>query len=184
MKTTRLLALSLLFGVALMSTAAARPRPDGHIGGKDFVANKTFGLGLELGSPSGLTAKYFLSDSNALQFGLGWYNGYYRDTYGLHVYGDYLWHPLSLVSADAFELPFYVGVGLQFNSFEDRRFRDDYDTAFGFGVRVPVGIAFDFNRVPLDVFIQLVPSLNFYSGYRDRGGFWIDGTVGIRYWFN
>jgi hypothetical protein len=187
MKTTRSLALSMILGLAFVSlaveTADARPRPAGRMRGSSFEANKTFGLGLELGSPAGLTAKYFLNESNALQFGLGWYNGYYRDYFGYHIYGDYLWHPLSLVSASAFELPFYVGVGLQFMDFEDRRDRV-YDDAVGFGVRVPLGIAFDFNEVPLDIFLQLTPSLNFYNGYRDRGGFWIDFSLGIRYWFN
>lgn len=151
--------------------------------GKSFEANKTFGLGLELGSPAGITAKYFLTESNALQFGLGWYNGYYRDNFGYHIYGDYLWHPISLVSASAFEMPLFVGVGLHFMDFEDRRDRDYYD-ATGFGIRVPVGIAFDFNDIPLDIFLQFVPSLNFYNDYRDRGGLWVDVSLGIRYWFN
>ena len=183
MKTTRLLALSILLGFALTTAASARPRPNGSIGGKRFEANKTFGLGLELGTPSGLTGKYFLNESNALQFGVGWYNGYYRDYYGYHIYGDYLWHPVSLVSASAFELPLFIGVGLQFEDFEDRRNRV-YDTATGFGIRIPVGLAFDFNNVPLDIFFQLVPSFNFYSGYRDSSGFWIDASIGIRFWFN
>lgn len=185
MKTTRLLALSMIVGLAAMSnTADARPRPAGGIRGKSFEANKEFGLGLELGSPAGLSAKYFLSEDNALQFGLGWYNGYYRDFFGFHLYMDYLWHPVSLVSASAFELPLFVGVGGQFLSFEDRRDRDIYDEGFGFGVRVPVGIAFDFNNVPLDIFLQVVPTLHFYSRYEDRAGFWISGSIGIRYWFN
>lgn len=188
MRNTRTLALSMIVAFAALGAAEeaaeARPRPAGRIKGKRFEANKTFGLGLELGSPAGLTAKYFLSDSNALQFGLGWYNGYYRDNFGLHVYGDYLWHPVSLVSASAFELPLFVGVGLHFNNFEDRRDRDRYYDAYGFGIRVPVGIAFDFNEVPLDIFLQLVPSINFYNGYRDDFGLWVDFSIGIRYWFD
>lgn len=187
MKNTSSLALSILAALAFTSatteTADARPRPAGRMRGKSFEANKTFGLGLELGSPAGITGKYFLNESNALQFGLGWYNGYYRDYFGYHIYGDYLWHPISLVSASAFELPLFVGVGLQFADFEDRRDRV-YDDAIGFGIRVPVGIAFDFNDIPLDIFLQFVPSLNFYDGYRDRGGIWVDFSIGIRYWFN
>jgi len=187
MKNTRFLALSVIVAVAALGaaepTADARPRPAGKIKGKRFEANKTFGLGLELGSPAGLTGKYFLSDSNALQFGLGWYNGYYRDFHGYHIYGDYLWHPISLVSASAFELPLFVGVGIHFNSFDDRG-NNRVDDVYGFGIRVPVGIAFDFNEVPLDIFFQFVPSLNFYQRYRDDFGLWIDFSLGIRYWFD
>ncbi len=56
------------------------------------------------------------------------------------------------------------------------------------GLRVPVGISFDFNRVPLDIFIQLVPVIDFVNGdyydrYRDRAHFGVDLSAGIRYWF-
>ena len=62
-------------------------------------------------------------------------------------------------------------------------FDDDNDDGLAFGIRVPLGIAFDFNNVPLDIFIQLTPTLDFYSGYDDSAGFWFDFSVGIRYWF-
>ena len=44
-------------------------------------------------------------------------------------------------------------------------------------------------RRPIDVFLQLVPVLDFiqddyYDRYDDRTHFGIDGSVGIRYWFN
>jgi opacity protein-like surface antigen len=183
MKLTRLVALSVILAAASAPVADARPRPAGRIQGKSFEANKTFGLGLELGSPSGLTGKYFLDNgSNALQFGLGSIYGY-RDHYGFNLYFDYLWHPVSLVSASAFELPLFVGVGGRLWNFDDRRDRR-YDDVFGFGVRVPIGIAFDFNEVPLDIFFQIVPTIDFYRGYRDNVGFWFDASIGIRFWFN
>jgi hypothetical protein len=192
MKVTRLVTISILLAVASASLAEARPRPAGRGGGssmRSFSANKTFGLGLELGAPFGLTGKYFLTDSNALQFGLGAIYEHYYAGDGLHLYLDYLWHPVSLVSADAFELPFYIGVGGRFWSFDYCRRRDEFcGRGSAFGIRVPIGIAFDFNRVPLDIFVQLVPTLDFFSGryydyYRRRSHFGIDGSVGIRYWF-
>lgn len=56
------------------------------------------------------------------------------------------------------------------------------------GIRMPLGIAFDFNNSPLDIFLQLVPTLDFLNGdyymrYGDRAHFGIDGSVGIRFWF-
>ena len=157
-------------------------------GGRGFEANKTFGLGLELGEPSGLTGKYFVSDSVALDFGLGWIYRHYYYGDGVHVYADLLAHPVSLVSAPAFELPLYIGGGLRFWDFDycDR----DICTYGGsaIGIRIPVGIAFDFNNVPLDIFLQLVPVIDFvrgdyYDRYRDRAHFGIDLSAGIRYWF-
>ncbi len=161
-------------------------------GGSDFVANKTFGLGLEVGAPSGLSGKYFLSDSGALNFGAGGiYRHYYYDR-GLHVYLDYLWHPVSLASTSSLELPLYIGLGGRFWDFEHCRLpnRRDCHSGSALGVRVPFGIAFDFNRAPLDIFVQAVPvldilSASYYREFHDRRGhFGVDGSVGIRYWFN
>jgi hypothetical protein len=189
MKITRLLALSITLGLALVAmapSADARPRPAGHIGGKKFSANKTFGLGLELGYPDGLNGKYFLSDSGALDFGLGYvYNHYYAGD-GLNLYVDYLWHPLVLASADAFELPLYVGVGGRFWDFNyacDRN-GNNCDGGSAIGVRVPVGISFDFNNVPLDIFVQVAPTLDFFRRYNRDVYLGIWPSVGIRFWFN
>jgi hypothetical protein len=41
-------------------------------GGGGFEANKTFGLGIELGEPSGLTGKLFVSPKAELDFGIGY----------------------------------------------------------------------------------------------------------------
>lgn len=176
--------LIAMFGIALFATVAeARPRPEGRLTGRRFDANKTFGLGLELGAPTGLTGKWFISADRAIDFGVGDVYNYF-DRYGIHIYGDYLFHPVSLAGNSTFELPFYVGIGARIWDFENRR-RDVVDDAFAFGIRVPLGIAFDFNNVPLDVFIQLVPVLDFYSGY-DAHSIYLDFNVsfGARYFFN
>jgi hypothetical protein len=173
------------FALAALATAAeARPRPGGRIAGRRFEANKTFGLGLELGAPTGIVGKYFLSADRAFDFGVGDIYNYF-DRFGLHIYADYLWHPVSLVQTEAFELPLYVGLGARFWDFEDRRTAGAFDNAFAVGVRAPIGVAFDFNNVPLDVFVQVVPVLDFFSGYA-RHSVYLDFDVsfGIRYWFN
>ncbi len=157
-------------------------------GGRAFEANKKFGLGLELGEPSGLTGKVFITRSSAIDFGVGYmYDDYYYGD-GVHVYADYLWHPMTLASTPSFELPFYIGAGLRFWDF--RYCVGNVCTYDGstVGIRVPLGIAFDFNNVPLDVFIQLVPVLDFVGGdyydrFHDREHLGIDLSVGLRFWF-
>lgn len=164
-------------------------RSRGGGGGSSFAANKTFGLGLELGEPTGLNGKYFFGPSTALDFGVGAIYSHYYYGDGIHLYGDVLFHPTSLVSADAFELPFFVGGGLRYWSFEycDGRFCDYRGSAIG--LRIPLGVSFDFNDIPLDIAIQLVPVLDFVTGeyydrgYGDRTHFGIDFSVVIRYWF-
>jgi hypothetical protein len=163
-------------------------RRGGGGGSHGFQANKTFGLGLELGEPTGLNGKYFVSESGALDFGIGWIYSHYYYGDGIHLYADYLWHPTSLVSASAFELPFYIGVGLRYWDFD---YCDRNVCTFGgsaIGVRVPIGISFDFNHVPLDIFLQLVPVLDivrgdYYDRFNDREHFGVDLSAGFRYWF-
>jgi hypothetical protein len=160
-------------------------------GGRDgggFQANKTFGLGFELGAPTGLVGKAFVSDSTALDFGLGWIYRHYYYGDGVHLYLDYLWHPTALARADAFEMPFYIGVGGRYWDFDycDNRVCGFRGSAFG--VRVPIGIAIDFNNAPIDLFFQVVPVLDFvrgdyYNRYRDRTHLAIDASLGLRFWF-
>lgn len=179
----RILLVTTLLVVGLVaSPAEARRR---SWGGSDFVSNGTFGLGLELGSPSGLNGKYFLTSNTALNFGVGWlYDNYWRDGDGVHLYLDHLWHPKSLVENPSFKLPFFVGVGGRFWSWD--RFNDRINDRYGaIGVRVPFGIAFDFNNVPLDIFIALTLGVDiFYGGYADRLGPSFGGSVGVRFWFD
>ena len=183
MNRRQIVAVAILVTALLPTAAQARPRPGGHLGGRTFQANKTFGLGLELGAPTGLNGKYFLSADRALDFGIGEVFGYFNRT-GLHIYGDYLFHPTSLAANESFELPLYIGVGARIWDFHDSG-RPEPNDAFAFGVRVPVGVAFDFNNVPLDVFLQVVPVLDFFSGYAAHSVYLdLDASIGIRYWFN
>ena len=162
-------------------------------GGGGYQGAKTFGLGLEIGEPTGLNGKYFLGDAGALDFGVGWiYEHYYYDD-GFHIYADYLWHPTVLTTTSSIAMPLYIGVGARYWDFEYcERIGPDrflcYDGS-AIGIRVPIGISFDFINVPLDVFIQVVPVLDFlqddyYDRYDDRTHLGIDVSLGIRYWFN
>lgn len=183
MRMTPIFASFCAAAVALAATAGvadARPRPSR---GKRFEANKEFGLGLMLGAPSGLSGKYFYHPSKAIDFGIGMI-GRYRHRDGLSIHVDHLWHPLSLVSDRAFELPLYVGIGGRFFDFDWDDDRDGYDSGQVLGARAPVGIAFDFNNVPLDIFVEVAFVLDFYvSDYTDDIDADLNGALGLRYWF-
>lgn len=188
MKATSFAIAFALLMVLGHAAEAQRAHPSGF-GGEKFEANKKFGLGLELGEPTGINGKLFVAPDQALDFGIGdLYHGYYvnGNPGGLHLYMDYLWHPLVLTKTDSFYLPLYVGVGGRFWSTDacDRA----GDCISVFGVRAPVGISFDFNNVPLDIFLQLVPTLDFfraYTGYTGHSVFLdIDFSFGVRFWFS
>jgi hypothetical protein len=175
------------------SLADARPRPAARSRTSSFEANKTFGLGIMLGAPTGLSGKYFLSSDTALDFGIGTIYGY-RHRRGIHLHVDYLWHPLSLASVDAFELPLYFGIGGRLLHGDrcyryERGFCDYYYRDYtALGVRGPIGIAFDFNNVPIDIFAELALVLDFLVDRDDRydNAIYLDlnGAVGFRYYFN
>ncbi len=181
-----LVAAAVLVALCIAGTASADRRSFGNGGTSNFTSNGKFGIGLELGAPSGFNGKLFLSQNTALNFGIGWlYDNYYRnrDYRGFHVYLDHLWHPLQFTQNATFKLPFFFGVGGAFWSFDDRddRFDDRY-TALA--VRVPVGIAFDFNKIPLDVFAQVTFVVDIFLNDRyDRFGPGFLGSIGARYWF-
>jgi hypothetical protein len=178
-------------GMLVHAPAEARPRP-AKSKMSNFEANKTFGLGLMFGAPTGLSGKYYLSSDTALDFGIGTIYGY-RNRRGFHVHGDFLWHPVSLASVDAFELPLYLGVGGRLLNGTrcyrydrgDCDYRRDYAAV---GVRAPIGISFDFNNVPLDIFLEFALVLDFLVDRDDRfdDPLYVDlnGAFGLRYYFN
>ncbi|HTR49355.1 MAG TPA: DUF3996 domain-containing protein [Kofleriaceae bacterium] len=180
----------VVLAIVLASASAyaqGRPHPTGF-GPSDFEANKKFGLGLELGDLVGITGKLFVNSNQAIDFGIGdRYYGPYGNAGGLHIYADYLWHPKVLARPDAFELPFYIGVGARFWDFGYACNPNGTNCmdATTFGVRMPIGIDFDFNNVPLDVFIELAPTLDFFHDYTNHSlGLDYDFSIGVRYWFS
>lgn len=168
-----LLALAAVATVATASVDIAEARPRPH--SRKFVANKTFGLGLMVGAPTAISGKYFYSRSNAFDFGVGGIR-YYRNHNGVHLHADHLWHPVSLASNPDFELPLYFGIGARIFDF------DGGGTAVG--LRVPIGIALDFNKVPIDVFLEFALVVDTYFDYAGDSRYAdFNGALGFRYWF-
>ena len=181
---------TILLVTLLAAGTAGTARADG--GGGDF------GLGLQVGAPTGISGKYYI-DRFALQFGVGVVERGWDD--GTHLHVDALWHPVILTRQAQFVMPFYAGVGLR--ALEDDN--DDFycrgnvcydnDDDFHAGVRVPVGVLMDFTRVPLDLFLELVPTIDFVYDddemvcfpegcfYDDDDRFSLYASLGARYYF-
>jgi hypothetical protein len=133
-----------------------------------------FGLGLIVGSPTGLSGKVYFNKMNALDFGVG---EAFINQRGFHLHVDYLWHPVMLAQDEAFFLPLYLGVGGRFLEHE----RHDNDEAH-LGVRGPIGILFDFKRVPIDVFLELAVIVDFIRE-SDSDVVDLNAAIGVRYYF-
>jgi len=148
------------------------------------VAQSTgFGLGIMLGSPTGVSAKYWTSGDRALDFGVAW--GVWGPGSYFHLHGDLLFHKMDLVTVPSGKLPLYFGPGLRMRSWGGGRYwhRGQWYEYEGnhntLGVRFPVGLAYLFDGAPVDVFLELVPTLELLPGTR----FGFDGAIGARYWF-
>jgi len=162
------LALAIAIGIA----APARAEADDGIRGAD---KGTFGVGIILGEPTGITAKLYLKDDQAVQAAVGsaFIGG------GLQLHADYVFHPFILQSRDSFVLPVYVGPGVRLIDYTSGR----AESSFAFGARGVAGLLFDFNTVPLDAFIEVAGVLEY--DFKTGGGFGLvlNAGAGVRYYF-
>jgi hypothetical protein len=146
---------------------------------KSDAQDRKFGLGVIVGEPTGISAKLWTSNDNALDFGLGWslggdriarYNGYYDGRRRIHFHMDYLWHSFNAIRSSE-RFPLYYGIGGRMNS------GAGYENSLA--VRGVFGILWLPHNTPIDVFLELVPSLQLTSST----GFAIDAGIGVRYFF-
>ena len=136
--------------------------------------------GLVVGDPTGLSLKSW-HGQHAYNFGLGWqnYGGYYyefgphyyyRRNSVIHVTADYVKHNYNVFHLHQGKLPAYYGIGVSV-------FAGDGSAV---GVRIPLGLDYIFAHAPLDVFVELAPTMYLAPG----AVFDMGGAAGVRYRFD
>lgn len=130
------------------------------------------GLGLEFGGPGewGATGKIWLNRSNAFQPAVKF------DSPGSTILQlDYLWHHFDIIHMQetSGSMPLYIGVG-------GNLVLENDSAAAG---RLPLGISYIFDKrdVPVDIFLQVVPTLWFSS--EGSSDFKMYGELGAHYYF-
>ncbi len=121
------------------------------------------GLGVIFGEPTGFSAKIWTSQQMAVDAGIAWS---FKETGYPRVHADLLWHR-EVWEVERGRLPVYYGAGAKLLLFSE----------LGFGIRVPVGIAYDLEQAPVDIFLELVPGLKLLP----RTTLDLDLAVGARY---
>jgi len=146
----------------------------------EYAEKGTVGLGIILGEPTGVSAKLYLGgrSNTAIDFAAGSavVGG------GLQAHSDFLWHPWILTEEEKFVLPAYVGVGLRVLDADRGRTASDFHV----GLRLVVGMVFDFKTIPLDGFVEVAGVGDYvFSDDPDIKGPGVDlnGGAGARYWF-
>jgi hypothetical protein len=137
------------------------------LAGLSFGDSKhNFGLGIILGEPTGLSAKGWISQTVAIDGGAAW--SFTSGSY-LQVHGDLLLHNFHLFEVDTGKMSFFYGVG--------GRIRFDTDTTVS--LRVPVGITYEFEKTPIELFLEVAPMLNLTPATEVD----VAGGIGFRYYF-
>jgi hypothetical protein len=163
--------ISVLFALFILPARAQTP-------GSDRI-----GLGVVIGAPTAITGKYWTTNDEAIDFGLGFWSSSW-----ILVYGDYHWYWPGLFGGKtkfSTQLLPYMGVGGGFVSWPDRRdcgkWNCDRNGSGGMGIfaRVPFGVEWYPGRPPLGVFVEISPGLTIIPG---TSGF-MDLGIGIRYYF-
>ena len=126
------------------------------------------GLGVIVGEPTGITGKKWLGHRSAFDFGAAWSFG--RNDAVL-LYADHLWHHYDVFHVDKGAMALYYGLGGRAS------LRDEGQDAFG--VRVPVGLAYQFENSAIGLFLEVAPVVDLApdTDLEAMGG------LGARYYF-
>lgn len=162
MKRIVLVFVGLLF---LTSVAYGSVSPYGPKG-------KRFGVGLSVGDPTGFTFKGYLTQQWAIQGIFAW--SFVDESFTL--IGDAVFDFFDIpVETKKFHLPFYAGVGAKASFDKGGR---NHDRTVG-GIRIPVGVAMQFVKYPIEVFFEIAPGME----VAPSTDFDITGGLGARFYF-
>ena len=130
-----------------------------------------FGLGLVVGTPTGITGEYKLSSHTAIDGALGLDLFFDRH---LYFQADFLFLFGDLLGGGSVGLTPYLGPGGFIADFGGKN-----GGGVGFGARAPFGLALDFTRAPLQIYGEFSLALQLYHDVHLGVG----GAVGFRYFF-
>jgi len=142
--------------------------------GSAFAEGGSFGLGVIVGEPTGLSAKTWTGNSKALDFGIAWS----LDSETFHFHMDYLLHNFPLIQVEQGRLPLYYGIGGRVKLADNNNDNNGNDDDF-VGIRIPVGLEYLFAGAPMDIFLEIVPILDLVP----ETDFDFNAALGVRYFF-
>jgi hypothetical protein len=131
-------------------------------------AQSGFGAGVMIGEPTGVSVKYWLDERSAIDGVVGWS---FEGRNDLHLHADYLYHIFDLIDVGRDRFAVYFGGGVRYKLVEHR---SDW-----FGLRGVGGVAYLFQEIPVDVFLELGPVFDLTPDTRLTLG----AGVGARFWF-
>lgn len=137
------------------------------ISGNKSLYAKEISVGVAAISPTGLTAKFWLSKEHAIDIFGSW--SFNSDKFNFHA--DYLLHDFDKIKIDDNPMAFYYGVGV--------RVKDEDRDEFIVGIRMPFGVSYLLSNVPLDIYGEVAPRINVVPSTN----FGLDVIIGVRFRF-
>ncbi|HKJ69175.1 MAG TPA: hypothetical protein VKA68_14550 [bacterium] len=136
--------------------------------GLSIAQQEGIGIGAQIGDPTGVSIRIPHAESRSLNFTAAWT---FRERSYLTLQADYVFYDYDIVKPEDLEgeLPLYYGLGVH----------TEFEAENQLGVRVPVGLAYLFAEVPLDLFFEIAPVVTLFP----RTGFTFQGGLGIHYYF-
>jgi hypothetical protein len=171
--------MRIAIAILMLAAAAAPARADDddNKGEKGRPVDKgTVGVGIIVGEPVGICAKFYLRDDRAIQVAVG--SAFIANGYQAHV--DYVFHPWIVQDRDMFVMPVYLGPGFRFIDYNGGAVSG---THVATGLRAVIGLLFDFKTVPLDAFIEVAGVAEYDFGMNKGLGAALNAGAGIRYYF-
>lgn len=130
--------------------------------------DKGLGLGLMAGEPTGISGKYWVSSTNAFDFGIAYSFAGSNNSFSLHA--DYLYHLFNAIETE-YTLPVYYGFGA--------RMRTNENSKLGLGARGVIGLALLSDKYPVDFFLEVAPVFQLIPETELN----FDIAIGARYYF-
>ena len=155
----RILSALLILGVCAGATYAQT----GHQGGNT-------GVGLIFGEPSGLSLKVWTSRTIAFDAAAAWS---FVSGGSFQVHGDMLFHSFDLFNVERGRMALFYGFGARLKT------KTDSDPNVRFSFRVPLGISYEFEGAPIELFFEIAPMLDVAPKTEASVG----GGMGFRYYF-
>jgi hypothetical protein len=148
---------------------------------------RRLGVGLEVGWPTAVTAKLMLRPQHAVRVSLGAFSGLALTEPSLSLTADWLYHPSTLAKNPAWTLSTHVGAGASVVVLPIVGKRTTIPallyhrapTQLWAGVRVPVGVDLAFRDIPVDIVLDVVPTILAYPGL----GVGVGASIGARWWW-
>ena len=134
----------------------------------NYAQQKGLGLGIILGEPTGINAKFWTTTETAIDMSLGY--SFTSSNSIIDFYGDYVFHnPNMLEAEERFVVYYGPGASLKIRDNKSR-----------LGIRGVIGILWLPAGTQFDLFIEAAPILDIIPETK----FDFAGGVGARYYFN